>query len=102
MGLSSGKLPCITSIAEAYIKLGGYAAFIDAEHALDPRYACNLGVVVDNLVLSQPDTGEQALEIVEHGKVAIDIVVVDSVAALVPRVEIDGDMGDSHVIFKLD
>ncbi|HHU56154.1 MAG TPA: recombinase RecA [Acholeplasmataceae bacterium] len=96
---SSGKTTfALHAIAEAQ-KLGGYAAFIDAEHALDPRYARNLGVDVDNLVLSQPDTGEQALEIVEHlvRSNAIDIVVVDSVAALVPRVEIDGDMGDSHV-----
>ncbi|HEY8445240.1 MAG TPA: recombinase RecA [Bacilli bacterium] len=96
---SSGKTTfALHAIAEAQ-KAGGFAAFIDAEHALDPRYARNLGVDVDNLVLSQPDTGEQALEIVEHlvRSNAIDIVVVDSVAALVPRVEIDGDMGDSHV-----
>lgn len=96
---SSGKTTfALHAVAEAQ-KLGGYAAFIDAEHALDPRYAKNLGVDVENLVLSQPDTGEQALEIVEHlvRSGAVDIVVVDSVAALVPKVEIDGDMGDSHI-----
>lgn len=85
-------------IAEAQ-KLGGYAAFIDAEHALDPEYARRLGVDVDNLLISQPDNGEQALEIadalVRSG--AIDIIVIDSVAALVPRAEIEGEMGDSHV-----
>jgi recombination protein RecA len=85
-------------IAEAQ-KLGGEAAFIDAEHALDPGYARKLGVDIDNLIVSQPDTGEQALEIAEAliRSGAIDIVVVDSVAALVPKAEIDGDMGDSHV-----
>jgi recombination protein RecA len=96
---SSGKTTfALHAIAQAQ-KAGGYAAFIDAEHALDPRYAKKLGVDIDNLVLSQPDTGEQALEIVEHlvRSNAIDIVVVDSVAALVPKVEIDGDMGDSHI-----
>lgn len=96
---SSGKTTfSLHAIAEAQ-KAGGYAAFIDAEHALDPRYAKKLGVDVENLVLSQPDTGEQALEIVEHlvRSNAIDIIVVDSVAALVPKVEIDGDMGDAHV-----
>ncbi len=96
---SSGKTTfALHAIAQAQ-KAGGFAAFIDAEHALDPRYAKNLGVDVDNLVLSQPDTGEQALEIVEHlvRSNAIDIVVIDSVAALVPKVEIDGDMGDSHI-----
>ena len=96
---SSGKTTfALHAIAEAQ-KEGGYAAFIDAEHALDPKYAKNLGVDVDNLILSQPDTGEQALEIVEQlvRSNAIDIVVIDSVAALVPKVEIDGDMGDSHV-----
>ena len=80
-------------------KIGGYAAFIDAEHALDPEYARKLGVDVDNLLISQPDNGEQALEIadalVRSG--AIDIIVIDSVAALVPRAEIEGEMGDSHV-----
>jgi recombination protein RecA len=96
---SSGKTTfALHAIAQAQ-KLGGYAAFIDAEHALDPRYARKLGVDIDNLVLSQPDTGEQALEIVEYlvRSNAIDIVVIDSVAALVPKVEIDGDMGDSHI-----
>jgi recombination protein RecA len=96
---SSGKTTfALHAIAQAQ-KTGGYAAFIDAEHALDPRYAKQLGVDIDNLVLSQPDTGEQALEIVEYlvRSNAVDIVVVDSVAALVPKVEIDGDMGDSHI-----
>ena len=96
---SSGKTTfALHAIAEAQ-KQGGYAAFIDAEHALDPKYAKALGVDVDNLILSQPDTGEQALEICEQlvRSNAIDIVVIDSVAALVPKVEIDGDMGDSHV-----
>lgn len=96
---SSGKTTfALHAIAEAQ-KQGGYAAFIDAEHALDPKYARALGVDVDNLILSQPDTGEQALEICEQlvRSNAIDIVVIDSVAALVPKVEIDGDMGDSHV-----
>ena len=85
-------------IAEAQ-KLGGEAAFIDAEHALDPVYAKNIGVDIDNLYISQPDSGEQALEITETmvRSGAVDIVVVDSVAALVPKAEIDGDMGDSHV-----
>ena len=80
-------------------KRGGIAGFIDAEHALDPVYAKNIGVDVDNLYISQPDNGEQALEITETmvRSGAIDIVVVDSVAALVPKAEIDGDMGDSHV-----
>ena len=96
---SSGKTTvALHMIAEAQ-KMGGYAAFIDAEHALDPEYARRLGVDVDNLLISQPDTGEQALEIcdalVRSG--AIDIVVIDSVAALVPRAEIEGEMGDSHV-----
>ena len=85
-------------MAEAQ-KLGGEAAFIDAEHALDPVYAANLGVDVDSLLVSQPDNGEQALEITEAltRSGAIDVIVVDSVAALVPRSEIEGDMGDSHV-----
>ncbi len=96
---SSGKTTvALHMIAEAQ-KLGGFAAFIDAEHALDPEYAKRLGVDIDNLLISQPDNGEQALEIadalVRSG--AIDIIVVDSVAALVPRAEIEGDMGDSHV-----
>jgi len=96
---SSGKTTvALHAIAEAQ-KKGGFAAFIDAEHALDPTYAKALGVDTDNLILSQPDTGEQALEIAEAliRSNAIDIIVVDSVAALVPRAEIDGDMGDSHV-----
>ena len=81
------------------IKRGGIAGFIDAEHALDPVYAKNIGVDIDNLYISQPDSGEQALEICETmvRSGAIDIVIVDSVAALVPKAEIDGDMGDSHV-----
>ena len=96
---SSGKTTfALHAIAEAQ-KQGGLAAFIDAEHALDPRYAHALGVDIDNLIVSQPDTGEQALEIAEHliRSGAISILVVDSVAALVPKVEIDGDMGDSHI-----
>ncbi|HPL55641.1 MAG TPA: recombinase RecA [Bacilli bacterium] len=96
---SSGKTTfALHAIAEAQ-KAGGIAAFIDAEHALDPKYAKALGVDIDNLVLSQPDTGEQALEITEHliRSNAIDLIVIDSVAALVPKVEIDGDMGDSHI-----
>ena len=96
---SSGKTTLtLHAIAEAQ-KLGGTAAFIDAEHALDPVYAKKLGVDVDNLIVSQPDTGEQALEIVDTlvRSNAIDILVVDSVAALVPRAEIEGEMGDSHV-----
>ena len=96
---SSGKTTvALHTVAEAQ-KRGGIAAFIDAEHALDPVYAKALGVDIDNLIISQPDTGEQALEIAEAliRSGAIDIIVVDSVAALVPRAEIEGDMGDSHV-----
>lgn len=96
---SSGKTTiALHAIAEAQ-KEGGMAAFIDAEHALDPIYARNLGVDIDNLIVSQPDTGEQALEIAEAliRSNAIDIVVIDSVAALVPRAEIEGEMGDAHV-----
>lgn len=96
---SSGKTTvALHTIAEAQ-KQGGIAAFIDAEHALDPVYAKALGVDIDNLIISQPDTGEQALEIAEAliRSGAIDIIVVDSVAALVPKAEIEGDMGDSHV-----
>jgi len=96
---SSGKTTvALHMIAEAQNK-GGVAAFIDAEHALDPGYARKLGVDIDNLIVSQPDTGEQALEITEAlvRSGAVDIIVVDSVAALVPKAEIDGDMGDSHV-----
>lgn len=96
---SSGKTTfALHAIAEMQ-KSGGYAAFVDAEHALDPKYAKSLGVDVDNLILSQPDTGEQALEITEAliRSSAVGIVVVDSVAALVPEAEISGEMGDSHV-----
>ena len=96
---SSGKTTiALHAIAEVQ-KLGGRAAFIDAEHALDPIYAKNLGVDIDNLLLSQPDTGEQALEICEAlvRSEAISIIVIDSVAALVPQAEIEGEMGDSHV-----
>src|SRR5499425_3059692 len=96
---SSGKTTLtLHCIAEAQ-KAGGVAAFIDVEHALDPAYARNLGVDLDNLLISQPDTGEQALDIAEMlvRSNAVDIIVVDSVAALVPRAEIEGDMGDSHV-----
>ena len=96
---SSGKTTvALHAIAEAQ-KMGGIAAFIDAEHALDPVYAKNLGVDVDNLIVSQPDTGEQALEIAEQliRSGAVDIITIDSVAALVPKAEIDGDMGDAHV-----
>ena len=96
---SSGKTTvALHMVAEAQ-KMGGEAAFIDAEHALDPVYAKNLGVDIDNLIVAQPDTGEQALEIAEAlvRSGAIDIIVVDSVAALVPKAEIDGDMGDAHV-----
>jgi len=96
---SSGKTTvALHAIAEVQ-KQGGVAAFIDAEHALDPKYAAALGVNIDELLLSQPDTGEQALEIADAlvSSGAIDIVVVDSVAALVPRAEIEGEMGDSHM-----
>jgi recombination protein RecA len=96
---SSGKTTvALHAIAEAQ-KAGGYAAFIDAEHALDPVYAKNLGVNTDELLVSQPDTGEQALEIAESlvRSGAIDVIVIDSVAALVPKAEIDGEMGDAHV-----
>ncbi len=96
---SSGKTTvALHAIAEAQ-KLGGNAAFIDAEHALDPNYASALGVDIEELLLSQPDTGEQALEIAEAlvRSGAIDIIVIDSVAALVPKAEIEGEMGDSHV-----
>ena len=96
---SSGKTTlALHAVAEAQ-KKGGEAAFIDAEHALDPGYAKKIGVDIDNLIVAQPDTGEQALEIAEAliRSGAIDIIVVDSVAALVPKAEIDGDMGDSHI-----
>ncbi|KRE83119.1 DNA recombination/repair protein RecA [Paenibacillus sp. Soil766] len=96
---SSGKTTvALHAIAEVQ-KVGGQAAFIDAEHALDPSYASKLGINIDELLLSQPDTGEQALEIAEAlvRSGAVDIIVIDSVAALVPKAEIEGDMGDSHV-----
>ena len=96
---SSGKTTLTLHMIAEVQKNGGIAGFIDAEHALDPVYAANIGVDIDNLYISQPDNGEQALEIAETmvRSGAIDIIVVDSVAALVPKAEIDGDMGDSHV-----
>ena len=96
---SSGKTTVALHMVSEVQKRGGIAGFIDAEHALDPTYAKNIGVDVDNLYISQPDNGEQALEITETmvRSGAVDIVIVDSVAALVPKAEIDGDMGDSHV-----
>ena len=96
---SSGKTTVALHMVAEVQKLGGIAGFIDAEHALDPVYAKNIGVDIDNLYISQPDNGEQALEITETmvRSGAVDIVIVDSVAALVPKAEIDGDMGDSHV-----
>ena len=96
---SSGKTTLALHVVAEAQKAGGDAAFVDAEHALDPVYAAKLGVDVDNLLVSQPDNGEQALEIVEAlaRSGALDVIVVDSVAALVPRAEIDGEMGDSHV-----
>ena len=96
---SSGKTTVTLHMIAEVQKRGGIAGFIDAEHALDPAYAKNIGVDIDNLYISQPDCGEQALEITETmvRSGAVDIIVVDSVAALVPKAEIDGDMGDSHV-----
>ena len=96
---SSGKTTLALHVIAEAQKMGGEAAFIDAEHALDPVYAKKLGVDIDNLIVSQPDTGEQALEITEAlvRSGALDVVVVDSVAALVPKAEIDGEMGDSHM-----
>jgi recombination protein RecA len=96
---SSGKTTLALHVVAEAQKAGGEAAFIDAEHALDPIYAKKLGVDIDNLIVSQPDTGEQALEITEAlvRSGALDVIVVDSVAALVPKAEIDGDMGDSHM-----
>ena len=96
---SSGKTTLALHIIAEAQKMNGEAAFIDAEHALDPVYAKHLGVDIDNLLVSQPDTGEQALEITEAlvRSGALDVIVVDSVAALVPKAEIDGDMGDSHM-----
>lgn len=96
---SSGKTTLALHVVAEAQKMGGEAAFIDAEHALDPVYAKKLGVDIDNLIVSQPDTGEQALEITESlvRSGALDVIVVDSVAALVPKAEIDGDMGDPHM-----
>ncbi len=96
---SSGKTTVALHVIAQTQKMGGVAAFIDAEHALDPVYAGKLGVNLDDLYVSQPDTGEQALDITEHlvRSGAVDVVVVDSVAALTPKAEIEGDMGDSHV-----
>ncbi len=96
---SSGKTTLALHVLAEAQKLGGIAAFIDVEHALDPAYSKNLGVDIDNLYVAQPDTGEQGLEIVETlvRSNAVDIVVVDSVAAMVPRAEIEGEMGDAHV-----
>lgn len=96
---SSGKTTVALHMVAEVQKIGGIAGFIDAEHALDPAYAKNIGVDIDNLYISQPDNGEQALEITETmvRSGAVDIIIVDSVAALVPKAEIDGDMGDSHV-----
>ncbi|OHD64408.1 MAG: recombinase RecA [Spirochaetes bacterium RBG_13_51_14] len=96
---SSGKTTLTLHIVGEAQKLGGVAAFIDAEHALDPAYASKLGVKTDELLVSQPDTGEEALEIVEAlvRSGAVDVIVIDSVAALVPKAEIDGDMGDAHM-----
>lgn len=96
---SSGKTTVALHIVAEVQKSGGIAGFVDAEHALDPVYASNIGVDIDNLYVSQPDNGEQALEITETmvRSGAIDVIIVDSVAALVPRAEIDGEMGDSHV-----
>ncbi len=96
---SSGKTTLTLHIVAEAQKAGGYAAFIDAEHAMDPVYAKNLGVDTENLLISQPDTGEQALDICETlvRSGALDVIVIDSVAALVPKSELDGDMGDSHM-----
>ena len=96
---SSGKTTLTLHVIAEAQKAGGYAAFIDAEHALDPKYAAALGVNVDNLIVSQPDSGEQALEIASAlvATNAVDLIVIDSVAALVPQAELEGEMGDSHV-----
>src|SRR3979411_1656171 len=96
---SAGKTTLALHIIAEAQKQGGIAAFVDAEHALDPIYASRIGVKIDDLLISQPDTGEQALEIVEVlvRSGALDVVVIDSVAALVPKAEIEGDMGDTHV-----
>src|ERR1700704_4061828 len=96
---SAGKTTLALHIIAEAQKLGGVAAFVDAEHALDPLYAARIGVKIDDLLISQPDTGEQALEIVEVlvRSGAVDVIVIDSVAALVPKAEIEGEMGDSHM-----
>ncbi|MEK9158427.1 MAG: recombinase RecA, partial [Patescibacteria group bacterium] len=96
---ASGKTTLTLHVIAEVQKLGGTAAFVDAEHALDPDYAAKIGVNTKELVISQPDTGEQALEIVETlvRSNGVDVIVIDSVAALVPRAEIEGDMGDSHM-----
>ena len=96
---SSGKTTLALHVVAQAQKTGGYAAFIDAEHAMDPEYAKKLGVDIENLLISQPDTGEQALDITETlvRSGALDIIIIDSVAALVPKAELDGDMGDTHV-----
>ena len=96
---SSGKTTLALQVIAECQKTGGAAAFVDAEHALDPTYAEKLGVNLDDLLVSQPDTGEQALEITDMlvRSAAVDVVVVDSVAALTPKAEIEGDMGDSHM-----
>src|ERR1019366_1007473 len=96
---SSGKTTLSLHIIAEAQRRGGVAAFIDAEHALDPPYAARIGVRTEELLISQPDTGEQALEIVEVlvRSGAVDVIVIDSVAALVPKAEIDGEMGDTHV-----
>lgn len=96
---ASGKTTLALSIVAQAQKAGGAAAYIDAEHAMDPKYARNIGVDIDNLLISQPDTGEEALEITETliRSNALDVIVIDSVAALVPKAEIEGDMGDSHM-----
>ena len=99
---SSGKTTLTLHVVAEAQKAGGYAAFIDAEHAMDPEYAKNLGVNLDELLVSQPDAGEQSLEITETlvRSGALDGIVVDSVAALVPRAELDGEMGDSHMVLQ--
>ena len=96
---SSGKTTLALHIVAEAQKMSGYAAFIDAEHAMDPEYAKKLGVDIENLLISQPDTGEQALEIAETlvRSGALDVIIIDSVAALVPKAELDGDMGDTHM-----
>ncbi|MBU1146052.1 recombinase RecA, partial [Patescibacteria group bacterium] len=96
---ASGKTTLAQHVIAELQKVGGIAAFVDAEHALDPEYATKIGVNIDELLISQPDTGEQALEIVETlvRSGGVDVIVVDSVAALVPRAEIEGEMGDSHM-----